>query len=236
MAGGKEKKALMELNGKPLLSYVISALLDSRHIDRIIVVGDDLPLPPEVISVSEGKDFVDNLLRGMERCEGKYVLVCSADLPFLAGSAVDKFIEKALPEKAVFAYPIVSKEVCDEKAPQMDKTYISLKEGRYTGGNVVILEREFVLNNRDVIRKAYEARKSPLKLASFLGLGFLFRFLLQQIGLPFLPLAIIEKTMSRAFGGKIKAIPVDYPHLSADVDDEKDLRWVESHLKEGISF
>lgn len=233
LAGGKEKKALMELGNKPLISYVLEALLASRYIEKIFVVGDGLPLPENerIVSISEGRDFIDNLKRGIENCKGEYVLVCSADLPFLTASAVDRFIEKALPLKADFAYPTVSKEVFERKAPNIDKTFVTLKEGRFAGGNVVLLNRDFVLRRWDVIEKAYEVRKSPLQIAFFLGFEFFIRFLLQQVGIPALPLSQVERLMSRALKGKIRSVLVDYPHLSADIDDEDDLRWAKERLK-----
>ncbi|MGC8843321.1 MAG: NTP transferase domain-containing protein [bacterium] len=233
LAGGKEKKALKLLEGKPILSYVLDAFLSSRYIDKIFVVGDGLPLPEseKIVSIPEGKDFIDNLLRGMERCQGEYVLVSSADLPFLTPTTIDKFIEKALPLKADFAYPTVSKEVFQRKAPDIDKTFVVLKEGKFAGGNVVLLNREFVLKKRDVIEKAYEVRKSPLKIAFFLGFEFFIRFLLQQVGIPALTLSQVERLMSRALKGKIRSVLVDFPHLSADIDDEKDFQWALERLK-----
>jgi GTP:adenosylcobinamide-phosphate guanylyltransferase len=233
LAGGKEKRALMKLENKTLLSYVLEALLTSRRIDRILVIGDDLPLPQSerIVSLPEGRDFIDNLLRGIEKCKGEYVLVSSADLPFLTPSVIDKFIEKALPMKADFAYPTVSKEVFQEKAPEIDKTFVTLKEGKFAGGNVVLLSREFVLKRREVIEKAYEVRKSPLKIAFFLGFEFFLRFLLQQIGIPALPLYQVERLMSRALKGNIRSVLVDFPHLSADIDDEKDLKWAMERMK-----
>lgn len=233
LAGGKEKRALMELGGKPLLSYVLSALLGSKYIDRVFVVGDGLPLPEDerIISIPEGEDFVANLMKGIEHCQGEYVLVSSADLPFLTASAVDKFIEKALPLQADFAYPTVNKEVFEKKAPHIDKTFVTLREGRFAGGNVVLLSRSFVLRRREVIERAYEVRKSPLKIAFFLGIEFLLRFLLQQFGIPALPLSQVERLMSKALKGKIRSVVVDYPHLSADVDDEDDLRWARERFK-----
>jgi GTP:adenosylcobinamide-phosphate guanylyltransferase len=233
LAGGKEKRALMNLGDKPLLSYVLEALLASNYIDKVFVVGDNLPLPQseKIVSLSEGKDFIDNLLRGIEQCRGEYVLVSSADLPFLTPSVIDKFIEKALPMKADFAYPTVSKEVFERKAPEIDKTFVTLREGKFAGGNVVLLSREFVLKRRQVIEKAYEVRKSPLKIAFFLGFEFFLRFLLQQIGIPALPLYQVERLMSRALKGNIRSVLVDFPHLSADVDDEKDLKWAMERMK-----
>ncbi|MBC7328523.1 NTP transferase domain-containing protein [bacterium] len=223
----------MELKGRPLLSYVLSALLSSRYIDKIFVVGNELPLPEDerIVPIPEGKNFIENMMRGIEKCQGEFVLVSSADLPFLTPSSIDKFIEKALPLQADFAYPTVSKEVFEKKAPDIDKTFVVLKEGKFAGGNVVLLNREFVLKRRPIIEKAYEVRKSPIKIAFFLGLEFFLRFLLQQLGIPVLPLNQVERLMSRALKGKIRSVLVDYPHLSADVDDEKDLKWALERLK-----
>jgi len=233
LAGGKEKRALLELGGKPLLSYVLEALLASPHIDRIFVVGDGLPLPDNerIASIPEGKDFIANLIKGVERCQGEYVLVVSADLPFLTPDVIGKFIEKALPLKADFAYPTVKREVFQEKAPNIDKTFVTLREGHFAGGNVVLLSKDFILTRRATIEKAYEIRKSPLKIAFFLGLDFLLRFLLQQVGIPALSLSQVEALMSRALKGKIRSVLVDFPHLSADIDDENDLRWALERLK-----
>jgi 2-phospho-L-lactate guanylyltransferase (CobY/MobA/RfbA family) len=37
--------------------------------------------------------------------------------------------------------------------------------------------------------------------------------------------------MSRALKGNIRSVLVDFPHLSADVDDEKDLKWAMERMK-----
>lgn len=105
---GKEEKPLTMLLGKPLISYVLHALLGSKNIDRIFVAtsprvkktnawlsdfkkGHD---NVEIIS-TPGEGFVHDMALAVEKAGiKKHVLVIMADLPLVSSGLIDRIIEK----------------------------------------------------------------------------------------------------------------------------------------------
>jgi 2-phospho-L-lactate guanylyltransferase (CobY/MobA/RfbA family) len=128
-------------------------------------------------------------------------------------------------------YPIVTRKACLEKYPHMKRTYLKTAEGMFTGGNMMILSTEFLKRNQERISEAYNARKNPVKLASMIGCGFLFKLILAQVLSPsLLPIPVLEKSLSKALKCKVVAIRTDYPEIGADVDKPSDLAEVQTVL------
>jgi len=105
---GKDEKPLTDLLGKPMIHYVISALLDSKNIDRIFIATS--PRVRKTVSwVSDftrshagveliqtpGEGFVNDMVMAVERAgiKGK-VFIIMADLPLVTGELIDRIIEK----------------------------------------------------------------------------------------------------------------------------------------------
>ena len=105
---GKDEKPLTDLLGKPMIHYVISALLDSKNIDRIFIATS--PRVRKTVSwVSDftrshagveliqtpGEGFVNDMVMAVERAgiKGK-VFIIMADLPLVTGELIDRIINK----------------------------------------------------------------------------------------------------------------------------------------------
>lgn len=105
---GKDEKPLTMLLGKPLISYVLHALLGSKNIDRIFVA----PSPKvkktnewladfkkkhdnvEIIS-TPGEGFVHDMAFAVEKAAiTGPVLITMADLPLVTSDMIDRIIEK----------------------------------------------------------------------------------------------------------------------------------------------
>ena len=146
------------------------------------------------------------------------MLVVSGDLPLLTVAAVEDFVAQAAAAEADFAYPIIPKEVCEARFPGGKRTYVRLRDGTFTGGNAVAVTRDFTTRRRALITGIYTARKSPVKLASFFGLGFII-----GVASGRLSISQIEARASRIIGGRAKAIISRHAELGFDVDKLADL-------------
>jgi len=111
---GKDEKPLTALCGKPLIHYVLDALLGSKNIDRIFVATS-----PRVkktnewlsgfkgehdnigIIQTEGEGFVHDMASAVERAgiTGP-VLVTMADLPLVTPGLIDRIAEKYFATKS----------------------------------------------------------------------------------------------------------------------------------------
>jgi hypothetical protein len=82
----------------------------------------------------------------------------------------------------------------------------------------MVLSRDFVLQQQELIRRLFAMRKNPLKLATLFGPMFILGLLTGR-----LTLAGLEARASRIIGGRVAAVISAYPELGFDVDKLADL-------------
>lgn len=105
---GKNEKPLTPLYGKPLIQYVLEALLGSRNIERIFVATsprvkrtdewlDDFKKDHDKVEIihTQGAGFVHDMIAAVEEAgiRGR-VLIMMADLPLVTSGLIDRIIEK----------------------------------------------------------------------------------------------------------------------------------------------
>ena len=222
---GVAHRALLEVGGKPIIQRILAALRGASSVGEVALVAPE-PVQAAVtedavdLRVGAGESFVENIERGVEATTGgsDAVLVLTGDLPMLTPPAVNDFVQQSLAARADVTYAIIPKESCERRFPGGRRTYVKLREGTYTGGNGVVLTRDFVRLRRDLIEKLFAARKHPLKLAGILGVSFIFGLVTGR-----LKIASVEARASRVVGGRVAAIISAYPELGFDVDKMEDL-------------
>lgn len=223
-------EALIRIGSQPMVSYVISALRSTERVGRIIVVG-----PPELAGalsaeecefVESSSSMVENLVRALSVLDtAEKVLVVTGDVPLVTGAVIERFLEQTESLEADIYYPIVTKESNEALFPSMRRTYVRLREGVFTGGNVVLLDPACVLKCRNTIEQAVAMRKNPWQLARLLGFRFIIKLLLNR-----LHLAEIEQRVEQILGFKGKGIISTSPEIGIDVDKASDLQLVRSVL------
>ncbi|HQA59403.1 MAG: nucleotidyltransferase family protein [Tepidanaerobacteraceae bacterium] len=216
-------KALIKIHGKEMIRYIIDAFKGLDFIDSIAVVGPKESLEPikgqvDVI-VDSAASLADNVLCGVNIfSDDEMVLIATSDIPMITPEAVRDFVEKSLSMDADFYYPIVSREENEKKYPGIKRTYVKIKDGTFTGGNIVMVRAGKV---KECIKNA-EAfmtyRKKPWMLARILGLKFILKFLMGT-----LTIDELQERVEELFGVKARAIISSYPEIATDVDKDSDL-------------
>lgn len=225
-------EALIPIGSKAMVQYVVEALLKARGIGRVVVVG-----PPElqgyfwesrVQLVPAGGNLLENVQRALvELPEAKRVLLVSSDIPLLTPRAVEDFLELCRDQGADLYYPIVPKEVVEKRFPgPLRRTYVSLRDGTYTGGNLFLLNPAVVPRCLEFGQRLIEARKSPWRLCRLLGAGFLLRYLLRLVSLK-----EAQDRVSRLLGIRGEVVISRYPEVGVDVDKPVDLELVTAVLR-----
>ncbi len=224
---GTKNRAMAIVLGKPLLRHVVDALLDADPYSSITVVGNQ-PESPDYQVLKDCGGFVPNVMSGVSAYkDAKLVLIATADLPYLRSvsvrelSAMAQKIAKETRAEAIF--PIVPVASCYREYPGIKRTSVRLKEGEFTGGNLMFVVPKSLLQQEKRLGELYEARKSPLKLAGMLGYGVLVRLILSRLSIlspPTLPM--LEEIFSRVIGVRAKAIVCDFPDISTDLDRPSD--------------
>jgi GTP:adenosylcobinamide-phosphate guanylyltransferase len=220
---GVDNRALLDLNGTTMLERVIAPVRIAAP-GRIFVAGD-VPLPEGCLSAPGGETLLDTLLNGvaaLDQSETR-LLVVTADIPFLTVEAISDVLTRS-PQDAAFVYPIVEASRCYERFPEMKRTVVKTAQGTFTGGNLVLIDAAFAREKANVIRAAYAARKSPVKLAGMLGLGTLGRLIVSSMVPAALPISYLEAAVGRLLGGvQVSALNTPFPEIGADIDRPEDV-------------
>lgn len=238
-AGEAASKALVEINGKPMLAYILDALKGSDNINRITVT---VPSSVRNIScldqvdrvVNTDGDLAENFYAGLKGVDANdpnsksKILFVTADIPLLTSQAVDDFIMRCQEIDAGIYYPIISKALIDDKYPQVERTYMTIREGKFTGGNLFLFDRRVASRNKELLREVSSARKSVLKLVRILGPSFIIKFIFH-----WLTIRELENKISELVGARGVAVPTQYVEVSIDVDKMSDLEMVRAELAKG---
>lgn len=227
-------RAEIPISGKTMAQRVVDALIASSGISSVCVVGN-MDCEGTAMTVPPAGSFMENLLLGTKSCdpgaEGR-LLLATADIPMLTPEAVDDFVDRCDGIIADFCYSIVSKQDMEARFPGMRRTYARLAEGTFTGGNIVVMNRGFVLRNEALIREAYGARKNKLRLARMIGIPTLVRVLLAQKVWPqAINLHALERKVGGILNANVKAVQTPYAEIGADIDDLSEVPFAESALQ-----
>ena len=228
-----ETKSLIKIHGKEMVRYVAEALAQSGQAGRVLIIGLDQERVPELLDALPQAEFlpdqgglVANVLAGMERMLGEgRVLMCSADIPLITGETIRGFLRECAPLDADVYYPVVEQSVMEARFPQSQRTFVPLREGRFAGGDMAIVNPQAVMANRDLLTKLVQARKHPLALVRAFGPGLIVRFLTRT-----LTLQEAERKASQVLRCRCRAIPTQYAELGMDVDKAHQLHLIQAAL------
>jgi GTP:adenosylcobinamide-phosphate guanylyltransferase len=223
-ATGTENRALTPIGTRTMLDYVVSALNEAPSVGRIFVVGT-VPQSERCTQVAGRETLLENLMAGLEAAgDAERVLVSTSDIPFLTPEAAEDFVVRATAVGADLCCSYVPLAVCIRKYPEMKRTAVKLAEGRFTLGNMMLVNPKFLQTKQEAITAAYAARKSPVQVAKMLGPGLLGRLLgAQMIAPALLSVTALEAAVSRVLGGKAAGICSAYAEIGTDVDKPDDV-------------
>ncbi|MGF7184163.1 molybdopterin-guanine dinucleotide biosynthesis protein A [Desulfitispora alkaliphila] len=226
-------EAMIRIGKKTMVEYVVDAVSGSRRFDNIILVGPVKELQKlfasreDIIMVDGGKTVIQGVLNGLKHLnKDEMLLVATSDIPLLTEKAVNNFVDSCQELKGDIFYPIVPKKVTEEKLPESKRTYFTLKEGTFTGGNLFFVDPKIIPDCAAKAEDAVKLRKSPLKLAGMLGVPFIIKFLLKRLSI-----REVEERASKILGYRAKGIISQYPEVGMDVDKLSDLELVKRYLR-----
>ena len=225
-------EAMIDIKGKLMVEYVVDALKQCEQIGRIAIVGPKNELSKyfqdsaKEVLVEHGGHLYENVLRGVCELPGaRRVLLVTSDIPLINRQAIENFLELCGSGQADFYYPIVPKELVEKQFSTSKRTYVQLKEGAYTGGNVFLFNPGVVEECMPRGQKLVDARKSPIKLCRLVGILFLIKFLMKDISLH-----EAQKKISHLLGIRGRVVISSYPEVGVDVDKPSDLELIYGQL------
>ncbi|MGE5380197.1 MAG: nucleotidyltransferase family protein [Methylocystaceae bacterium] len=229
-----ENEALIIIGNYPMIYYIMNAVRASSRIRRVCVcappsVREVLKQDTGLLFAEPGEDAVDTFLNGLHRLQEEgttsKVLVLAGDIPFLTTDALDDFVHRCEMEEADFYYPLTSKQTNEAKYPAVTRTYVKLKDGTFTGGNIFMVRPEIIDQAAEMGKRQVANRKNPLAMARLLGFGLVWRYLCGQLNIH-----SVEKRFKKVMGITGKGIISPYAEVGVDVDKQSDLELAERVL------
>ncbi len=228
---GLPHKALAVVGGKPALVWVIEALLAAERIGPVVVstqLDAVAQIVPEGVGVAwaGGSGFLDTLAAGFAYfADADKVLLATGDLPLLSPAAVDDFARRALDSGAELCYSTVEEKRLSALPGQPSRLLIRLREGRYAGGNLVVMSRRFFQQEAPRVHLAFAGRKSGLALARLLGLRFIWGLFRGNLSI-----ADIVAKAERILRVPCLAVDSQYPEIAFDLDKPEHIAMAEEAL------
>lgn len=219
-----ENKAFLPILGKPMVEYVVDALRSSEYVGQISIIGPLEPLKEHFKDridyyYQDKKDLFDNLRLVLEPFKNDdAVLLVSSDIPMITGEMLDDLIAECKKRGGDLCYPIVERKYNEELFPDIKRTYVKLREGSYTGGNVFYFNPEIIETCAAFAQKFLEYRKKPWKSAKLLGLDFLLAFFMGR-----LTIDRLERRFSDLIGIEGHAVVTPFAEVGNDVDKSSDV-------------
>ena len=203
-AAGTPVKALAPVRGVPMLESVIVALREAGA-DRIaLIAGPDVrnhysPSVEQTIDASASGGA--NIMRALNAWpeDGGALLYATCDLPYVTAAAVRDFVART-PGDAL-AMSLVKSERYAQRFPDCPGFGITLAGENVVNGGVFLIPPGGAARVERVASPFFDARKRPLRMASLIGIGTLWRLLTKTLSV-----GDLERKASRELGIRALAI------------------------------
>ena len=229
-----KSKSLLDVQGKPMIQWVLDALSQSQHIQDVIIIG----LGPESgVTCAKPLHFcpnqgsmLQNILFGVGEVlkmdpSAHHALIASSDVPAVTGEMVDWIVQNALKTDDDVYYHVVPQAIMEKRYPNSHRTYTHLKGLDVCGGDINVVRTMSVKDKEVILGEIIESRKNPFKQASIVGFDLLLLLLLRQVTLE----GAVER-ISRRLGIKGRGVICPYAEVGMDVDKPHQLEMMRADL------
>ena len=234
---------LLDVNGEPMITYVYNALRASKYIDKIVVVAAaeveealNLQGAANITFLEDKGDAAENVQFGIDQvATDDLVMFIPSDLVLITTEGLDRLIERVMAEKdADVFFPLLSREVCEEKYPEEKRTYARFKEGQYTGAHVEFLRPKLFLDNadrveaqKDKLYDVYYMRQPTLGVVRFLGIKLTLKYIFGSLSPSDVEAHVFDKYSVTA-----RTLYWDDPDLSTDLSEPSDIEMIQRVLEQ----
>ncbi len=229
-------KALLEIDGKPMVQWVLDALSGSRRVDNVILIGlteeSGVTCSKPLTYLPNKISMIENILGGINKVleinpSATRVLMVSSDIPAITSEMVDWEIDTTLPTDVDLCYSVIKREVVETRYPNSRRTYVKLKDVEVCGGDLNVLRTSVVSKNPEIWERLVATRKNPIKQAAIIGFDTLFLMMFRRLTLDE---AANKLTARLKMTGRAVICP--YAEIAMDVDKPNQLEMMRADLME----
>jgi GTP:adenosylcobinamide-phosphate guanylyltransferase len=234
-AAGAPHRALLDIEGEPMLVRVVERLNAWPTIERILINIDEPALLLDLPGLTSLRDkgtvefmkSTDSPSRSVieslawANLERGPVLVTTADHALLDDDMLEMFFTKSARLDADLTFGLVSRETIEARFPEAKRTYLRFRDGAFSGANLFLFRTPQAERAADFWQRVESERKRPWRIARAFGLGTLLLFLARRL---YLEAALLRA--SGVIGTRVRAIPLSIAEAAIDVDKIEDLELV----------
>jgi GTP:adenosylcobinamide-phosphate guanylyltransferase len=237
-------KALVEIAGRPLISYVLDALTGSAGIGRIAIVGSEADLRPavgpEYAITPSGDSLMGSVLAALSVFpDSPMIALVTGDLPMLRSEMIDRFIVLCRERVSDYAdnlfLSVVPEENFNGAFAACAKNMNRFRDTAICHGNLVLISPSIARNEKAMsrINALYAERKNPISSALAVGLGMGLAYVFGVHIFHALSLKRMAAIVSNNFGMGFIPIAFTFPEVAVDVDEPGDYEIAQSVLSRG---
>lgn len=190
----RASKALIPINGRPMIAWVVEALLQSRHVGRIVIIAQDDTLlddpalahvlnEPRITLVSGQAGISRNIMALAGRAALPWpIMITTADHPLLTTQMVDDFLVRASTHD--LSVGMVARTTMLARYPEAERTWLRFSDDGYTGANLFALNSPVTWNALQLWTLAEQDRKKALRLFLHFGPRLAFKALTRRVSGP----------------------------------------------------
>jgi NDP-sugar pyrophosphorylase family protein len=220
-------KALLEIEGKPMVQWVLDALSGAAKVDNVVLIGlteqSGVTCTKPLTFIPNKISMIENILGGINKVleinpSATRVMMVSSDIPAITPEMLDWEIETTLRTDVDLCYTVVKREVVEARYPGSRRTYVKLKDMEVCGGDLNVLHTSVVSMNPEIWERLVATRKNPIKQAAIIGFDTLFLMMFRTLTLDE---AVKKVTGHLHMTGR--AIVCPYAEIAMDVDKPNQL-------------
>ena len=240
-ADGAVHRALLDIEGEPMLLRVVARLLAQSGIEHVLINIDAPELLLDIPGLTALRDRgaiewmestdspSQSVLDSLERADLKKgpVLVTTADHALLDDDMLQMFFAASADSDADLTLGLVSRKTIEARFPESKRTYLRFRDDAFSGANLFLFRTPNAARAAAFWRRVESERKHPWRIARAFGPGNLFLFLTRRLDLE----AAFARA-SKVVGARIRAIRLERAEAAVDVDKVEDLELVRRILAE----
>jgi len=236
-------KAMIDIDGLPMVRRVLNALRAARVVQRIRLAG---PEGREVRADETLAQWIDggeidwsepgpspstSAYQAMQALPPEEaVLLTTADHPLLTAEIVDAFGRQSLADDVDVTVGLAPHALVTEAYPGIRKTVLRFSDGDFCGCNLFAFLTPEGRRAARFWRRIEQERKKPLVVIGLLGWWAVIRY---RLGLLSLEEALAK--LSKRLGLRMRAVILPYANAAIDVDSIADLMLVKGSLEKAAA-
>ena len=233
---GVTHKAVAPIAGRPMITYVLDALVAAPEVGRIIAVIEEeealLAIPEVEALVNEGTLIIapakpspsQSVTATLDAYDPYPALITTADHPLLEPGMIAEFAAK-VPSDCDVAALVAREQVVQPAYPRVKRTYLRFSDVSVSGCNLFALPTRRGRNAVAFWRRLERDRKKPWKMAASLGPRTILRFALGR-----LTMAKAAEAVGRQADVRAAILESSFPTAAIDVDKPSDHTLVQGIL------